>query len=169
MNSLPFGTDIDLARRSYGLECKFPPSAGVVQLIHEPGAPAANDAGNSSPAVAQKLYEIAARLHSIENALNIGSAPTDGTTSPRRYAASSHSASHAAMSDASSDDGMDHDNEDVKTKAATFNAMSQINMSIEAIKGRQPKGEPPAEDYGAPDVIRRGVLTPEECQELFEL
>lgn len=64
---------------------------------------------------------------------------------------------------------MDHADDDTKTKAAHFNAMSQINISIDAIKGSQPRGMPSGEDYGAPDVVRRGVLTPEECQELFEL
>lgn len=61
------------------------------------------------------------------------------------------------------------DQDEDKSRASTYNPIHQINMSIDEIVGRAPRGPPTGEDYGAPDVLKRGVLTAEECQELFEL
>lgn len=48
--------------------------------------------------------------------------------------------------------------------------MYQINASIDAIVGQAAtRAEALEDDYGAPDVLRRGLLTTDECQELFEL
>jgi hypothetical protein len=63
---------------------------------------------------------------------------------------------------------MEQDGED-KTRAATYNPLHQINMSIDEIVGQTPRGAPLGDDYGAPDALKRGVLTAEECQELFDL
>lgn len=63
---------------------------------------------------------------------------------------------------------MEQDGED-KARIATYNPLHQITMSIDAIVGQSPRGAPLVDDYGAPDVLKRGVLTAEECQELFDL
>jgi hypothetical protein len=63
---------------------------------------------------------------------------------------------------------MDQDGEE--TVAAVENPIQEINASIDLIVGQTAnRTDPGGDDYGAPDVIRRGVLTTEECQELFEL
>ncbi|GAA5855289.1 hypothetical protein JCM8547_009019 [Rhodosporidiobolus lusitaniae] len=156
----------------YKLECKFPP--GTKTIPRPPDDPAANGAsGSGQPpqVVTDKLYEIATRLQSIESALHIHRprSPHGGVSH------SSHSLHPASPSAHSSDAG--HDDEDAeetssvgKAVLAIANPMAEINATIESISGRPaPKmTQMELSDYGSPDVLRRGVLTPDECQQLFD-
>lgn len=54
--------------------------------------------------------------------------------------------------------------------AAASNPINEINSTVDQVVGEPGYTPiPGAEDYGAPDVLRRGVLRPEECQQLFDL
>lgn len=116
-----------------------------------------------------RLYEISSRLQSIEAALNL----KDGHASPG--AVSSHSFEHRRRSPSphTSDDGeMTDDNASVgRAVAAAANPLHEINATIDQIQGvaRTPKYPfMQSNDYGAPDALRRGLLTTEECQQLFD-
>ncbi|KAM0752087.1 hypothetical protein T439DRAFT_324173 [Meredithblackwellia eburnea MCA 4105] len=159
----------------YGLECKFPTTANVVlayppQPQKPPGeANATSSADNGL--VTQKLFEIAARLQTIESALNVNQ-PGGGFS---QGIASSHSASQVArsISEDGSDDEMmmlDQDggsNSDQRESRARANPIMMINETVVGVVGKPPLIASEL-DYGSPDVLKRGVLTAEECQELFE-
>ncbi|GAA5904991.1 hypothetical protein JCM6882_002413 [Rhodosporidiobolus microsporus] len=154
----------------YKLECKFPPGTKTI-----PRPPDAGTAGNgggggeASTAMTDKLYEIATRLQSIESALHI-----HRPNSPPPHSHSSHSHHPASPSAHSSQDGeMDDDDDDTsigKAAAAAANPLHEINAAA-ALVGRGPAPrftQMDLQDYGAPDVLRRSVLSPEECQQLFD-
>ncbi|KAK4049031.1 hypothetical protein OIV83_004392 [Microbotryomycetes sp. JL201] len=156
----------------YNLECKFTTKNGVISAptASTNSTSTANNMGNN-PVVAQKLYEIAARLQSIESALHIqqGISPKS-----HEHAGSSHFSSHMAQSDdedGSIADDMDHDDSTStkgKSNNDSYNPMSEIHQSMTALgTATTPRGTV-IDDYGAPDIIRRGILTAEECQELFD-
>ncbi|SCV67413.1 BQ2448_5024 [Microbotryum intermedium] len=151
----------------YGLECKFPPSAGVVATTIASG-PRAID--GSAPVAMKKFDEIAARLRNIEAALNITSTYAAEDDSPMN-ATDSRSPSRRSVSPASSD-GLANADELDKSKA---NPIHEINDSIDMIVGKVQAragdggiADGGSDDYGAPDVVNRGTLTQTECQELFE-
>ncbi|KAM0787397.1 hypothetical protein ACM66B_003482 [Microbotryomycetes sp. NB124-2] len=159
----------------YNLECKFTTKTGVISAPTGATGPSSATASGNNPVVAQKLYEIAARLQSIESALHIQQG-----ISPKSHdhaGESSHFSSHIAHSDddqaASSADEMDHDDAaSTRTKGHSnndsYNPMSEIHQSMTALgTATTPRGTA-IDDYGAPDIIRRGILTAEECQELFD-
>ncbi|GAA5905205.1 hypothetical protein JCM8208_000314 [Rhodotorula glutinis] len=156
----------------YKLECKFPPGTKTVPRPVEAAASGSAAAGGGEPsnAVTAKLFEIATRLQTIESALHIASAP-----SPALQSSDTHSHPPRSPSAHSSDDGQDGDDDGDgstgKAAAATANPIGEINATIDSLAGfksgpRQSIME--MNDYGAPDVLRRGVLTPVECQQLFD-
>lgn len=109
-----------------------------------------------------RLQEIAARLKSIEAALRMGhnELATAGS--------SSQGVSRPAMSmtDDNSDAENEHDDDD---EHKNENAIMELNQSVDRVVGPvTPKRTAIVEDYGAPDVIRRGILSPADVQELFE-
>ncbi|GAA6024073.1 hypothetical protein JCM10207_009299 [Rhodosporidiobolus poonsookiae] len=152
----------------YKLECKFPPGTKTM-----PRPPEATENGAVVPStgsnadVTQKLFEIATRLQTIESALHI-----HRPSSPGPHSLSSHSHHPASPSAHSSDGGDDvEDNTSVgKAVREGANPLGEINATLESINGKAVPQTNFAElqDYGAPDVLRRGVLTPEECQQLFD-
>lgn len=107
-------------------------------------------------------------MQTIESALHIASA-----VSPAVQSSDTHSHHPRSPSAHSSDDGADEDDGSTgKAAAATANPINEINATIDSLAGfktgpRQSIME--MNDYGAPDVLRRGVLTPTECQQLFDL
>jgi hypothetical protein len=122
-----------------------------------------------------KMYRldlIVARLQSIESVLHFSQQhvnPFSGA-SPRDVL-SSRSPSHAGQSRSptpeSSHGGMDQESD---SRPMTTNPIQEINHSIETVVGvNESANGTLGEDYGCPDVLKRGVLTAEECQELFEL
>lgn len=114
-----------------------------------------------------RLYEILNRLQSIESALHI-----ERSGSPPANSASSPSVRPASPSAHSSDGGDMEDTDSVgKAILAKSNPFDEINQTIESVSGRpaQNMGQIELSDYGAPDVLRRGTLTPDECQQLFDL
>ncbi|KDE07052.1 hypothetical protein MVLG_02628 [Microbotryum lychnidis-dioicae p1A1 Lamole] len=151
----------------YGLECKFPPSAGVVATTITSSSGVLD---GSAPIAIKKFDEIAARLRNIEAALNITSTyPAEGY-SPMN-ATDSRSPSRRSASPASSD-GLATADELDKEKA---NPIHEINDSIDMIVGKVQAragdggiAESGLDDYGAPDVVNRSTLTQHECQELFD-
>ncbi|GAA5940213.1 hypothetical protein JCM1841_004893 [Sporobolomyces salmonicolor] len=154
----------------YKLDCQFPPGTKTIPRPPEasPSATAGASTGEPSPAVAQKLFEIATRLQSIESALHINH---HGPSSPPNHLHTSTTPSHHAGSvSAASSDAGDHDiDEGTSAVAASTNPINEINATIESICGHPGRNVVPgAEDYGAPDVLRRGVLAPQECQDLFD-
>ncbi|SDA07582.1 BZ3501_MvSof-1269-A2-R1_Chr6-2g08684 [Microbotryum saponariae] len=151
----------------YGLECKFPPSAGVVATTIASGSGVLD---GSAPVAIKKFDEIAARLRNIEAALNITSTYTAEGYSPMN-ATDSRSPSRRSVSPASSD-GLATADELDKEKA---NPIHEINDSIDMIVGKVQAragdggiADGGLDDYGAPDVVKRGTLTQHECQELFD-
>ncbi|KAK4055990.1 hypothetical protein OIO90_002985 [Microbotryomycetes sp. JL221] len=159
-------------RSRYNLECKFTTKTGVISAPTQPTG-STSKPNEATPVVAQKLFEIAARLQSIESALHIqqGISPVS-----HDHAESSHFSSHVAHSDdegaGSSGDEMDQDDsgstKGTKSNTDSINPMSEIHRSMTALgTGTTPRGSA-TDDYGAPDIVRRGILTPEECQELFD-
>ncbi|GAA5834674.1 hypothetical protein JCM11251_003628 [Rhodosporidiobolus azoricus] len=158
----------------YKLDCKFPPGTKTIPRPPDAGAVGGAGGGETSAAMSEKLYEIATRLHSIESALHIHrphSPPPHSPSSHSHHPASpSHQSSHA--------DDLDDEEDDTsagKAAAAAANPMSEINAAAE-LAGLAGTGRGPAprmtqmdlQDYGAPDVLRRSVLSPEECQQLFD-
>jgi hypothetical protein len=79
------------------------------------------------------------------------------------------------MSVATSENGDDNDTAGTASPsdalcAAAANPINEINSTIDSVVGEPGYTPiPGAEDYGAPDVLRRGVLRQEECQQLFDL
>ncbi|KAL8292507.1 hypothetical protein RQP46_001119 [Phenoliferia psychrophenolica] len=140
-----------------------PPTAPIPNLA---GA-LAGGPGENNGVVTQKLFEIASRLQSIESALHVRSGPDYLHDSPQH--ASSRSASQVArsLSPGSSDDGMDHDGDEGPERPET-NPIHIINQTLHDVVGVAGKSPVTPLDYGAPDVVKRGVLTTSECQELFE-
>ncbi|GAA5916912.1 hypothetical protein JCM5296_000615 [Sporobolomyces johnsonii] len=154
----------------YKLDCQFPPGTKTIPRPPEasPSATAGAPTGEPSPAVAQKLFEIATRLQSIESALHINH---HGPSSPPNHLHTSTTPSHHAgsVSAASSDAGDNDVDDGTSAVAASANPINEINATIESICGQTGRHVVPgAEDYGAPDVLRRGVLAPQECQDLFD-
>lgn len=107
-------------------------------------------------------------MQTIESALHITSA-----VSPAVQSSDTHSHHPRSPSAHSSDDGADEDDGSTgKAAAATANPINEINATIDSLAGfktgpRQSIME--MNDYGAPDVLRLGVLTPTECQQLLDL
>ncbi|KPV75117.1 uncharacterized protein RHOBADRAFT_43607 [Rhodotorula graminis WP1] len=158
----------------YKLECKFPPGTKTVPRPVEASSSGSAAAGGAEPssAVTAKLFEIASRLQTIESALHIASAP-----SPAVQSSDTHSHAPRSPSARSSDDGGPDDDDGGdgstagKAAAATANPIGEINATVDSLAGfksgpRQSIME--MNDYGAPDVLRRAVLTPVECQQLFD-
>ncbi|GAA5942052.1 Zn(II)2Cys6 transcription factor [Sporobolomyces koalae] len=169
----------------YKLDCQFPPGTKTIPRPPEvigvgnggASGPLANAlVGEPSPAVAQKLFEIADRLQSIESALHINTSAFASPSHPAQqhhHRLESSSSHHPTMSAASSDAGDEGtagtaSPSDVACAAAA-NPINEINFTVDSVVG-QPGFTPipGAEDYGAPDVLRRGVLRQEECQQLFD-
>lgn len=52
------------------------------------------------------------------------------------------------------------------------NPIQEINQSLDQVVGpanANGRGVVSSDDYGAPDVLRRGILSADECQALFDL
>lgn len=150
----------------YKLECKFPPGTPTVPRPPEDMLTAKDDSGM----VTQKLFEISTRLQSIESALRIGK---DIHASPGGASSHSYDQARRSPSPDTSDDGeATDDNASVgRAAAAAANPLHEINATIDQIQGiaRPPKYPfMESNDYGAPDALRRGLLTNEECQQLFD-
>jgi hypothetical protein len=117
-----------------------------------------------------RLYEISSRLQSIEAALRI----KDGTHhSPGVISHNSYDRHLRSPSPHSSEDGeATDDNASVGRAAAdAANPLHEINATIDQIQGTARTPKYPfmqSNDYGAPDALRRGLLTAEECQQLFD-
>ncbi|GAA5968995.1 hypothetical protein JCM11641_000804 [Rhodosporidiobolus odoratus] len=156
----------------YKLDCQFPPGTKTVPRPSEYGPIAASAPGEASAVVSNKLSEIAARLRSIESALRV-----QRTSSPTPRSNSSYSHNHRSPSARSSEAGhaevedVDDNTSAGKAAADTANPLYEINATLAAL-GNQGNTKPvnllDVQDYGAPDVLRRGVLTPDECQQLFD-
>ncbi|GAA5982132.1 hypothetical protein JCM10908_004753 [Rhodotorula pacifica] len=148
----------------YKLECKFPPGTHTI-----PRPPEDMLSANTGDAVAQRLYEISTRLQSIESALRL----KDSHDSPGIASSYSYDRHHRSPSPHTSDDGAatDEDASVGRAAAAEANPLHEINATIDQIQGvvRTPKYPfMQSNDYGAPDALRRGLLTAEECQQLFD-
>lgn len=64
---------------------------------------------------------------------------------------------------------MDHDGLP-NARRTTTNPIQEVNESTEQVVGPvRGIGLTPGDDFSAPDVLNRGILTAGECQELFEL
>lgn len=118
----------------------------------------------------RRLFEISTRLQSIESALRIGK---DIHASPGGASSHSYDQARRSPSPDTSDDGeATDDNASVgRAAAAAANPLHEINATIDQIQGiaRPPKYPfMESNDYGAPDALRRGLLTNEECQQLFD-
>ncbi|GAA5886235.1 hypothetical protein JCM3774_003819 [Rhodotorula dairenensis] len=150
----------------YKLECKFPP--GTPTIPRPPEDMLSANTGDSG-VVTQKLYEISTRLQSIEAALRI----KDAHPSPDVISSHSYERHHRSPSPHTSDDGeATDDNASVgRAAAAAANPLHEINATIDQIQGTARTPKYPfmqSNDYGAPDALRRGLLTAEECQQLFD-
>ncbi|GAA5962013.1 hypothetical protein JCM3765_007197 [Sporobolomyces pararoseus] len=162
----------------YKLECKFPPGTTT---IPRPTQSNPVESSNGEEQVTQKLFEIANRLQSIESALHINTSAFASPSHPAHHHPLSHpfessSSHHPSMSAASSEIGLGDDQDTAGTAspsdlacAAASNPINEINSTVDQVVGEPGYTPiPGAEDYGAPDVLRRGVLRPEECQQLFD-
>ncbi|GJN88921.1 hypothetical protein Rhopal_001892-T1 [Rhodotorula paludigena] len=152
----------------YKLECKFPPGTKTIPRPPEASA-SASGGGEPSTQMTAKLYEIATRLQSIESALHIN----HSVPSPAIHSSDTHSHHPRSPSVHSSDDGNDPEDDASagKAAAAAANPIHEINATIDSVQGPKPlprQSIMELNDYGAPDVLRRGVLTPAECQQLFD-
>ncbi|GAA5912388.1 uncharacterized protein JCM6883_005652 [Sporobolomyces salmoneus] len=160
----------------YKLECKFPPGTQTIPRPPDQSATAGgpSNGGEPSPAVTQKLFEIANRLQSIESALHINTSAFASPSHPAHHPFETSSSHHPSMSAASSEAGDDNDTAGTASPsdiacAAGANPINEINSTIDQVVGEPGYTPiPGAEDYGAPDVLRRGVLRQEECQQLFD-
>ncbi|BGP15673.1 hypothetical protein JCM10213_006156 [Rhodosporidiobolus nylandii] len=161
----------------YKLECQFPPGTKTIPRPPDTGtAGASSTAGGNveaSAAMSEKLFEIATRLQSIESALHINRPASPPPSTPSHHPHSpSHSAhSHAPDNDEGADDAAEVDSVG-KEVAAAANPMNEVSAALESLGERRVGGAGMGNmleaDYGAPDALRRGVLTPDECQQLFD-
>ncbi|GEM07663.1 C6 transcription factor [Rhodotorula toruloides] len=153
----------------YKLECKFPP--GTKTIPRPPDTPTA-EAASSEPAVLNRmeklLFEMTTRMRTVESALHIS--PSGNTADDDSVDAFPHR--DRSASPRSSEDGNDTDDNGSVTRhlAASANPLHEINATIDSIQGEPAPRMSVMEmsDYGSPDVLRRGVLNPDECQQLFD-
>ncbi|KAK4334077.1 Zn(2)-C6 fungal-type domain-containing protein, partial [Rhodotorula toruloides] len=153
----------------YKLECKFPP--GTKTIPRPPDSPAA-ETSSSEPAVLSRmeklLFEMTTRMRTVESALHIN--PSANAADDDSVDAFPHR--DRSPSPHSSEDGNDTDDNASVTRhlAASANPLHEINATIDSIQGAPAPRMSVMEmsDYGSPDVLRRGVLNPDECQQLFD-
>lgn len=101
-----------------------------------------------------RLFDIAARLATIESNLQINRATSYTPDSPQLD--SPHSMEHD-----SSEPGF-------LQPAGIFSQVSSVAVAVERVVGATARFNEGHSDYGAPDAIKRGIVTVEQSQELFD-
>ena len=82
---------------------------------------------------------------------------------------SSQGVSAPAHSVTEDNSDIDEDDDEFTGEHKNENAIHELNMNVDRVVGPvTPKRSGAVEDYGAPDVIRRGILSAQDVQELFE-